>query len=99
MANRQVNLTKRVNTAQGPRFCTVALSANGRIKPDVVLINNKEERHPEGAYYLEWREGAKRIRLSVGKDSADAGGSTQRLQQIREPDDVLESEWDSRTGW
>src|SRR5882672_5756849 len=80
MANRQVNLTKRVTTPQGPRFCPVVLSANGRVKPDVVLINNKEERHPEGAYYLEWREGAKRIRLSVGKNSADAGARRLRKE-------------------
>jgi len=50
----------------------VVLSANGRIKPDVVLIDGREERHPEGAYYLEWRDGAKRHRLSVGKNAADA---------------------------
>jgi len=37
MPNRQVNLMKRVTTAQGPRFCPVVLSANGRIKPNVVL--------------------------------------------------------------
>jgi len=57
VANRQCNPTKRVNTAQGLRFCAVVLSANGRVKPDVVLIGNKEERHAEGAYYLDWREG------------------------------------------
>ena len=57
MANRQCNPTKRVNTAQGLRFCAVVLSANGRVKPDVVLIGDKEERHAEGAYYLDWREG------------------------------------------
>jgi hypothetical protein len=39
----------------------------------------KEDRHPEGAYYLEWREGAKRVRLSVGKDAADA--SARRLRK------------------
>ena len=61
MPNREVNLTKRVQTAKGPRYCPVALSANGRIKPDVVLVNGQEERHPEGAYYLEWRDGAKRF--------------------------------------
>jgi hypothetical protein len=27
---------------------------------------------PKGAYYLEWRECSKRVRLSVGKDAADA---------------------------
>src|SRR5216683_5728833 len=76
--NREVNVTKRVQTAQGLRYCPVVLSANGRIKPDAVLINGREERHPEGAYYLEWREGSKRIRLSVGKNAADAGARRQR---------------------
>ena len=35
---------------------------------------------PEGAYYLEWREGAKRVRLSVGKDAADASARRQRKE-------------------
>jgi hypothetical protein len=65
--NRECNLTKRVRTNQGLRFCPVVLSANGRIKPDWVIVNRNEERHPEGAYYIEWREGRKRIRESVGK--------------------------------
>jgi integrase/recombinase XerD len=80
MANREVNLTKRVQTPHGWRYCRVVLSANGRIKPDVVVVNGKEERHSEGAYYLEWREGSKRVRLSVGKDPADAGARRQRKE-------------------
>jgi integrase len=80
--NREVNLTKRVKTPQGLRYCSVALSANGRVKPDIVLVNGKEERHPEGAYYLEWREGPKRVRLSVGKDAVDA--SVRRLRKEAE---------------
>jgi integrase/recombinase XerD len=76
--NREVNITKRVQTAKGPRYLPVVASANGRIKPDVVLANGKEERHPEGAYYLEWRDGAKRIRLSVGKNASDASARLQR---------------------
>src|SRR5947208_9181268 len=80
--NREVNLTKRVKTAQGLRYCPVALSANRRVKPDLVLVNGKEEKHPEGAYYLEWREGGKRVRLSVGKDAADA--SARRLRKEAE---------------
>jgi hypothetical protein len=35
-------------------------------------VDGNEERHPEGAYYIEWRDAGKRIRLSVGKDAADA---------------------------
>jgi integrase/recombinase XerD len=82
MPNRQVNLTKRVQTPQGMRYCPVVLSANGRVKPDHVHVNGHEERHPEGAYYLEWREGSKRVRLSVGKNAQDA--ATRRLRKEAE---------------
>ena len=82
MGNREVNLTKRVQTPHGWRYCRVLLSANGRVKPDVVVVNGKEERRSEGAYYLEWREGTKRVRLSVGKDAADA--SARRLRKEAE---------------
>jgi len=50
--NRECNLTKRVLTANGWRYCAVALAANGRVKPDVVCINSHEKRHFEGAYYI-----------------------------------------------
>jgi len=80
MANREVNLTKRVQTPHGWRYCRVLLSSNGRAKPDAVFVNDKEEWHPEGAYYLEWREGAKRVRLSVGKDAADASARRMRKE-------------------
>src|SRR6202140_2497828 len=70
--NRGVNLTKLVQTSKGPRYCPVVWATNGRIRPDVVTVNGQPERHTEGAYYLEWREGSKRVRLSVGKDAVDA---------------------------
>ena len=79
--NREVNLTKRVQTPHGWRYCHGVLSANnGRVKPDLVLVNGKQECHTEGAYYLEWREGSKRVRLSVGKDAADASARRQRKE-------------------
>jgi len=77
--NRQCNVTKRIETSKGPRYCPVVLSANGRIKPDVVLVGDREERHPEGAYYISWYEGKRLIRLSVGKDAATA--TARRLQK------------------
>jgi integrase/recombinase XerD len=76
--NREVNLTKLVQTSKGPRYCPVVWATNGRIRPDVVLVNGKPERHTEGAYYLEWREGPKRVRLSVGKDAVDADNRRKR---------------------
>jgi integrase len=77
---REVNLTKRVQTSKGMRYCPVILSGNGRVRPDLVTVNGREERHPEGAYYLEWRENGRRVRLSVGKDPADAGARRQRKE-------------------
>ncbi len=80
--NRQCNVTKRIQTSKGPRYCPVVLSANGRIKPDLVLVGDQEERHPEGAYYISWYEGKRLIRLSVGKDPATA--TARRLQKEAE---------------
>ena len=62
------------------RYCPVVLSPNGRVKPDLVLVNDKPEKHPDGAYYLEWREKGKRVRLSVGKDAQDAAARRQRKE-------------------
>ena len=80
--NKEVNLTKRVRTPDGPRYCPVVLSANGRVKPDWVLVDGREERHPEGSYYIEWYEGSKRIRRSVGKDAASASAQRHRQEQM-----------------
>jgi integrase/recombinase XerD len=80
--NRQCNVTKRVRTDAGIRYCPVVLSANGRITPNTVLVNGIPERHREGSYYLEWYEGTKRRRVSVGKDAADA--TARRLRKEAE---------------
>jgi integrase/recombinase XerD len=78
--SKELNLTKRVQTSKGLRYCPVALSPNGRVKPDLVLVNGRPERHSEGAYYLEWREKGRRVRLSVGKDAQDAAARRQRKE-------------------
>jgi integrase/recombinase XerD len=78
--NRQVNLTKRAKTESGLRYCPVVLAANGRIRPNYVLVDGKQEVHSEGEYYLEWRNGARRVRVSVGKDVADAASKRHRKE-------------------
>lgn len=77
---RKVNLTKYVQTHKGLRYCPAVLSANGRIKQDVVLVDDKEERHPEGAYYIDWTEDGKRIRRSVGKNAQYAYNQCQKKE-------------------
>jgi hypothetical protein len=50
---KEVNLTKRVKISDGMRYCPVMLSANGRVKPDFIIVNREPERHSEGVYYLD----------------------------------------------
>jgi len=79
----RINITKRIVTAQGQkRYVPIVYSANGRIKPHAVLVDGKEEHHPEGSYNLEWRENGKRIRKSVGNDPLTALGKAARQEQI-----------------
>src|SRR5438128_10955253 len=73
--SKEVNLTKRIQISGAWRWCPVALTAKGHVKPDVVLIDKSidgkghEERHAEGGYWIEFRQNGKRIRQSVGKDA------------------------------
>jgi hypothetical protein len=78
--SKEVNLTKRVRTSNGLRYCHVVLSSNGRVKPNLVIVNGEQELYSEGAYYLEWREHGRRVRLSVGKDAQDATARRQRKE-------------------
>ena len=81
--NKTVNLTKRVKTPSGPRYCTVARSPNGRIKANVVVIAGRAENHPEGSYYIEWWNSSKRLRRSVGKGTGSRPSPANRIANKR----------------
>jgi hypothetical protein len=76
----EVNLTKRIDTPEGRRFCPVVLGAGGRVKADWVMVSGREERHPEGTYYIDWTEDGTRRRTSVGTDATVAYNSRNRKQ-------------------
>lgn len=80
----EVNVVKRIATADGgDRYCPVVTNNSGRIKPDWIIYKGNQERHPEGSYYLEWLEGGRRKRLSVGKDSTVAfNGRIRKLKEL-----------------
>jgi hypothetical protein len=42
----QVNITKRIDTPDGKRFCPVVVGPNGRIKPDWVMVKDRQEKRP-----------------------------------------------------
>jgi integrase/recombinase XerD len=48
--NKEVNLTKRIKTSNGLRFCPVVRASNGKVKADYVLLDGRAERHSEGCY-------------------------------------------------
>jgi integrase/recombinase XerD len=70
--NKEVNLLKRIKTENGWYFFPVALTAKGHVRSDIVLVKGVEERHPEGKYYLEYRQNGKRIRQPLGRDAGEA---------------------------
>ena len=87
MANLKVNLTKRVliegkDGTSSLRYCPVVEGANGKIRPNIVWVDGKEEKHEDGAYYIDWTDDGKRYRLSVGKNAQDA--NDQRKQKEAE---------------
>jgi integrase/recombinase XerD len=80
VANRRVNLTKRVMANGGLRYCPVVESALGRVKQDVVWVNDREERHPEGSYYIDYKVDGRRVRESVGTNAQEAAAKRDQKQ-------------------
>jgi len=77
------NLTKYVKVGEKKwRHCPVVRGSTGRVKPDHVSVGERIEVHPEGYYSIEWYEGGKRRRVSVGKNAAQA-------QQAQEQKDLM----------
>src|SRR2546427_11240240 len=71
-AKSTVHLTKKIQTAEGLRWCPVVKSVKGHGRPDLVLVNGFEARHPEGTYYIEGRQNGRRIRKAIGEEASEA---------------------------
>jgi integrase len=79
----RVNITKQVVIAgRGKRFCAVAYSSNGKLKPNVVLVDGVEETHPEGRYYIDFVQDGQRKRRAAGATAAEAAHAAE--QQTRQ---------------
>lgn len=52
MALPKFTLYKYVRTERGWRYCRACFYTNGKIVPDAVLVNNKQEKHAEGRYCM-----------------------------------------------
>jgi hypothetical protein len=81
--SHEPSMQRHQGESKPARECATARSSSrptAACAPMWLLANGAPERHTDGAYYLEWREGPKRVRLSVGKDAADAGARRQRQE-------------------
>jgi len=66
---QRVNILKKIKVDGAWNFYPAVVESNGKLK-DKVRIKGAVEVHPEGTYYLEWREGKSRSREPV-PDKAD----------------------------
>ena len=78
--SKEVNLTKRVQTSKGMRYCPVVLSPNGRVKPDLVIVNGRPERHSEGGVLLGMARERQAHPTIRGERPQDAAARRQRKE-------------------
>ncbi|HEY3453201.1 MAG TPA: tyrosine-type recombinase/integrase [Bryobacteraceae bacterium] len=62
----RVNIVKKAKVNGAWNFYPAVIESNGKLK-DKIRVRGAIEVHPEGAYYLEWREDKKRIREPVAE--------------------------------
>lgn len=78
----RVNIIKYVKHADRWRFAPVARRSSGSIHWDHVLIDGLPQPHPEGKYFIEWREDGVRKRRSVGSIPSDILAEAQRQRAL-----------------
>jgi hypothetical protein len=72
MANRKVSVWKYVKVGNRWKYCRPVDGRNNRIKPHWVFVNGKPEHHPEGNFYISYRDGKKKIWKKIGPAPSDA---------------------------
>jgi integrase len=75
-----VTILKQVKLDDSWKRYPVVFTRNGSIKADVVQVGDKEIKVEGGTFILDWYENGKRVRLSVGKDAADALAAKKRKE-------------------
>jgi integrase len=63
-SKQRVNIVKKVKVNGTWNFYPAVVESNGKLK-DKVTVKETVELHREGSYYLQWREGKKRLREPV----------------------------------
>src|ERR1035441_245875 len=85
MANTTVNLYRKCKTPEGWRYYPVVMSANGRVKPNAVKVDDAEVAYPVGHYVLRSYDGGNTVWTRV------TGGPTEALARSEEHTSELQS--------
>jgi integrase/recombinase XerD len=72
MANRKVSVWKYVKVGSRWKYCKPVYGRNNKIKPHWALVNGKAEQHPEGNFYISYRQGKKKIWKKIGPSPSEA---------------------------
>ncbi len=83
MANTKVVLMCRVKTQNGWGHYRAAYSANGRVKPNTVIIDGREVKHTTGYYELRTYDGPKPVYESL-KDTTPTEAEYRRKKKASE---------------
>ena len=67
-----VRVLKQIKLPHRWMLATALFDSRGRIRPDLVRVRGKEERHPEGSYFLEWSDQGRLHKEAVGPDAQQA---------------------------
>lgn len=101
MANVKVSLVRRCKTPKGWRFYPVAMSANGRLKANTVIVDGAEVVYSTGTYVLRQYQGQKLVwtrieggpsealaalNLARKRSSAKAAAADAGIQVVSNPD-------------
>lgn len=60
----RINILKKVRIDGVWKLCPAVIEARGKLK-DRVRVGGRVESHPEGSYYLDWRENGRRQREAI----------------------------------
>ena len=75
----RVNIIKYVKTGAAWHFAPAAKTSNGNVHWNYVVIDGKDEHHPEGNCFIEWREnGARRLENPSARFLPDVLAEAQR---------------------
>jgi integrase len=81
MANKKVQLFRKCKTPEGWKRYPVVMSANGKVKPDAVMVAGVQTIYPVGHYELGSYAGTKRVWTRVNGNATDALAALQQAQK------------------